>query len=97
MASEEFASRSGLDWWRPMGRVVLRGREKPVDLFEPAPEFPREDRAALHQAMILIESDREAAIAVLSGLHARHPDDKALANLLERTRHLSAGNAFILG
>ena len=37
------------------------------------------------------------AIAVLSGLCARHPDDKALANLLERTRHLSAGNAFVLG
>jgi adenylate cyclase len=97
MASEEFASRSGLDWWRPMGRVVLRGREKPVNLFEPAPDFPQEDRAALHQAMILIESDREAAIEVLSGLCARYPDDKALANLLERTRHLSVGNAFVLG
>src|SRR5690606_7680269 len=33
MASREFAERSGLEWWRPMGRVVLRGRERPVDLF----------------------------------------------------------------
>lgn len=97
MASEEFASRSGLDWWRPMGRVVLRGREKPVDLFEPAPDFPADDRAALRKAMCLIESDREAAVGLLSALCSRHPADKALANLLERTRHLSASNAFVLG
>ena len=97
MASREFAQRSGLDWWRPMGRVVLRGRSKPVDLNEPAPDFPADDRAALQRAMELIESDRAAAIAVIAGLVARHPADTALANLLERTRNLSEDNAFVLG
>jgi adenylate cyclase len=97
MASREFADLSGLDWWRPMGRVVLRGRSKPVDLQEPAPDFPQEDRAALEQAMILIESDREAAIAVIAGLVAKHPADTALANLLHRTRNLSEDCAFVLG
>ena len=97
MASREFAERSGLDWWRPMGRVVLRGRSKPVDLFEPAPDFPKEDRAVLHQAMILIESDRAAAIEALSGLIEKYPEDKALANLRERTRNLSEDRAFVLG
>ena len=89
MASREFAERSGLDWWRPMGRVVLRGRSKPVDLFEPAPDFPAEDRAALYQAMILIETDRAAALEVIAALADKYPDDAALANLLERTRNLS--------
>src|SRR5690606_13326609 len=28
MASREFAERAGIDWWRPMGRVVLRGRRR---------------------------------------------------------------------
>ena len=97
MASREFAERSGLDWWRPMGRVVLRGRGKPVDLFEPAPDFPAEDRAALYQAMILIESDVEAAIKVIAGVVEKHPGDAALVNLLERTLNLPADHAYGLG
>jgi adenylate cyclase len=95
MASREFAERSGLDWWRPMGRVILRGRNKPVELFEPAPDFPAEDRAALNQAMILIDTDRPAALEVIRALTEQHPEDAALANLLERTEHMT--HAFVLG
>ena len=95
MASREFAERSGLDWWRPMGRVLLRGRSKPVELFEPAPDFPVEDRAALYQAAILADSDRPAALEVIRRLTEKHPDDAALANLLERTEHMK--HAFVLG
>ena len=90
MASQEFAERSGLDWWRPMGRVVLRGRSKPVDLFEPAPDFPIEDRAALDQAMILIENDRARRSGDPPRWSKSIPEDAALANLLERTRALWA-------
>jgi len=97
MASREFAERSGLEWWRPMGRVVLRGRGKPVDLFEPAPDFPAEDRAALYQAMILVEKDRPAALEVIRRVAERHPDDAALANLVERTERLANNHAFVLG
>ena len=97
MASREFAERSGLDWWRPMGRVVLRGRSKPVDLFEPAPDFPAEDRAALYQAMILVEKDRPAALEVIRRVAESHPDDAALANLVERTERLTHNHAFVLG
>jgi len=97
MASREFAERSGLEWWRPMGRVVLRGRERPVDLFEPAPDFPSADSSALEQAMSLVEADRQAAIEMIASLVAKHPEDKALANLLNRTRHLAADCAFALG
>jgi len=96
MASREFVERAGLDWWRPMGRVMLRGRSKPVDLFEPAPDFPAEDRAALYQAMILTETDRAAAIEVIAELAARHTGDSALVNLLERTRKLPASGAYVL-
>jgi adenylate cyclase len=97
MASREFAERSSLDWWRPMGRVVLRGRSKPIDLFEPAPDFPQDDRAALYQAMILVDTDVEAAIAVISRLVEKHPADTALVNLLERTLNLPADHAYVLG
>lgn len=97
MASREFAERSQLDWWRPMGRVVLRGRAKPIDLMEPAPHFPEADRRELMQAMILADSDREKAFALVEDVFARHPDDKALENLLHRLRNLGEGNAYVLG
>jgi adenylate cyclase len=76
--------------------VALRGRAKPVDLFEPAPEFPREDADALAEAMELLESDRAAAIAAIAQLAAKHSDDKALQNLLFRSQHLGEENAYAL-
>ena len=97
MASREFMERSGLEWWRPMGTVVLRGRAKPVDLFEPAPDFPDEDRKALVQASIRMEGDRKQAEQVIAGVVARHPQDKALANLLYRVQNTEGGSAYVVG
>jgi adenylate cyclase len=96
MASREFMEKSGLDWWRPMGTVVLRGRARPVDLFEPAPDFPDEDRKALIQASILLGSDHKSAEQVIAGVVARHPQDSALANLLQRVQNTDGGSAYVL-
>ena len=97
MASRELAEQSGLDWWRPMGRVVLRGRARPVDLFEPAPDFPAEDRQALAAALALLDSDRIAATAQISLIAARHPADTALQNLVTRCESLGEEDAYVLG
>ena len=97
MASREFMEKSGLDWWRPMGTVVLRGRARPVELFEPAPDFPEEDRTALFQAAILMGQDHRKAEQVIAGVVARHPQDKALANLLSRVERSEGGSAYVLG
>ena len=97
MASREFAERSGLDWWRPMGRVVLRGRAKPVDIFQPVPEFPAEDRAFLTKAIDLLGQEEETAIRMITELAARYPSDDALQNLLVRTRNLGKDKAYVLG
>jgi adenylate cyclase len=97
MASREFAERSGLDWWRQMGSVVLRGRNKPVELFEPAPDFRADDKAALDRAVALIDTDLEAAISAITDLVKRHPNDAGLVNLLERTRNLGPNKAYPLG
>lgn len=97
MASREFAERSGLDWWRPMGRVVLRGRSKPVDLMEPTPDFPDEDRKILTKIIALVESDSKNAAKDLADLIVRYPEDTALANLARRLGELEENNAFILG
>jgi adenylate cyclase len=97
MASSEFAERSQLKWWRPMGRVILRGRARPVDLYEPAPDFPAKDREELAAALALADTDSAAAAANIEQLIAKHPTDKALENLLARTRNLGEGNAYDLG
>lgn len=97
MASREFADRSGIDMWRAMGRVQLRGRATPVDLMEPAPDFPLEDRDRLARAARFVDEDIAAAIALVADVAARYPGDMALQNLLKRTRHLEEGGFYVLG
>ena len=97
MASREFAEASGLDWWRQMGRVQLRGRAKAVDLFEPAPDFPDEDRALLAEASTLAAHDRDAARRLAHAVAARHPNDSALGNLVQRMEAMDQGGTYVLG
>jgi adenylate cyclase len=97
MASREAAERSGLDWWRPMGRIVLRGRATPVDIFEPCPEFTASDRDHLTKAMEGLGTDRDGAIAAIRAIAKRRPDDEALLNLIYRLEHSQAGDAYVLG
>lgn len=96
MASREFAEASGLDWWRQMGRVQLRGRARPVDLFEPAPDFPADDRASLAEASALAGSDPAAALALAQAIAARHPNDSALGNLARRMAAIDEGGTYVL-
>jgi adenylate cyclase len=97
MASREFAEASGLDWWRAMGRVQLRGRARPVDLFEPAPDFPADDRETLARASALCATDGSAAAALVEEIAARHPNDSALGNLARRMAASTDGGTYVLG
>lgn len=97
MASREFAEQSGLNWWRPMGRVVLRGRARPVELYEPAPDFPAEDREALRAAIELSDSNMAAAAREIEIIITKHPADKSLQNLLKRILKQGEESAYVLG
>lgn len=96
MASSEAAEGSGLDWWRPMGKVILRGRTRPIDLCEPAPDFPAEDRAALAEALARFADAPAEGLADIQAIAARHPGDAALANLVTRCQSLGERDAFVL-
>jgi adenylate cyclase len=97
MASREFSDRAGLDWWRPMGRVVLRGRARAVELMEPVPDFPAADRALLADAYKLVGTDDARAAEIIADVVSRHPADTALENLLYRIQNLDDGGAYVLG
>jgi len=94
LASREAVERSGLDWWRPMGRIVLRGRAKPVDVFGVAPEWPAAERDALASA--LAKPDPARAAAEIKPLVERYPTDSALTNLLSRTQSLNEEGAYVV-
>jgi adenylate cyclase len=94
LASRELVTRSGLDWWRPLGRVVLRGRAKPVDVFDVAPDWPAIERAALGEAVST--ADPAQSEAKIKALLERYPADSTLKNLLQRTRSLNEEGAYVV-
>jgi adenylate cyclase len=96
LASRELVDRSGLDWWRPMGRIVLRGRRQPVEVYDIAPEWSAEDRAALGEALERAAGDPKAASARIKGLAERYGNDIAIENLLHRIENLDEEGAYVL-
>lgn len=97
IASREAAERSDLDWWRPMGRIVVRGRAKPIEIMEPAPDFPASDMDHLRRLMAALKDGDRTVMADLAALAARHPTDAALQNLLYRLNAQKDGNAYVTG
>ncbi len=96
MASREAVERSGLDWWRPMGSVVLRGRAKPVEIFEPVPEMDASDLGHFRSILDRLSHDHEAALDDLTALAVSRPDDAALGNLVYRLKHAEPGGHYAL-
>jgi len=96
LVSAEAAERAGIDWLRPMGRVVLRGRATPVEVFEPAPDMSADERLALAvQTKAAMRGDAEAR-AGLSKMSEMHPADTALRNLLHRINNPTEGGFYAL-
>lgn len=98
LVSREAAERSGLDWFRPMGAVTLRGRKTPVDIFEPVPEMDDVQRRVAVEAVeahAAGDTDRVKALTdtILESAH----DDEAMINLIQRLRQTHKGESYVLG
>lgn len=94
--SEEAVRLSGLDIFRPMGRVVLRGRATPISIFEPVPNMPEDERRAFTELANLAIRGDVSAITALSENSARQPQDAALQNFVYRLTHQEEGGYFVL-
>ncbi|MFZ5665317.1 MAG: CHASE2 domain-containing protein [Pseudomonadota bacterium] len=97
LVSREAAERSGLDWYRPMGRIVLRGRAKPVDIFEPAPDRPESERQAIAELVAAHQAGNDAAVVQLTSQLAELGQEEAIANLFKRLGQTQKGESYVLG
>ncbi|CAN5280090.1 adenylate/guanylate cyclase domain-containing protein [soil metagenome] len=96
LVSREAAELSGLDWYRPLGRVVLRGRSTPIDVFEPAPQMSAQERADFAAIVTRATKGNLQAIEELKHYSDLHPDDAAVRNLVYRTNNQSDGGYYVL-
>jgi adenylate cyclase len=97
LVSREAMERSGLDWFRPMGTVTLRGRETPVEVFEIAPELAEERRALVNELVAAHDAGDSTLVQRLTAKVAEFGQDAALANLVERLRATGKGESYVLG
>nr|WP_254306119.1 adenylate/guanylate cyclase domain-containing protein [Sphingopyxis sp. BSNA05] len=86
LLSREAMERTGLDWYRPMGRITLRGRSTPVEVFEPVPDWDEKDRAAVTAIIAAHEKGDSDSIQALGAVIKRCGEDLGLVNLLKRLK-----------
>jgi adenylate cyclase len=96
LVSREAMEPSGLDIFRPLGRIVLSGRATPVEVWEPVPHMPAEARRRLTELWRRFDGGEAAALDELAAI-AAEGQDAALENLVYRLREAGPGGHFVLG
>ena len=97
LVSREAAERSGLDWFRPMGRITLRGRSTPVEVFEVVPDLAEDQRAVVSELVEAHAAGDSPLVQRLTTKLAQFGQDDALGNLFERLHATAKGESYVLG
>jgi adenylate cyclase len=97
LVSREAAERSGLDWFRPMGTITLRGRSTPVEVFEVVPDLAEAERAVVNELVEAHAAGDSTLVQRLTTKLAQSGHDDALGNLFERLRATGKGESYVLG
>ena len=96
LISEEARERTTLDIFRPMGRIVLSGRDTPVVVWEPAPAFDPTIREELVRLWNAFDSGDRSALYAIEQICLTQDNDAALAAFACRLREAGPGGAFKL-
>jgi adenylate cyclase len=96
LVSAEAKSETKLEIFRPLGRIVLSGRATPVEVWEPVPHMPAEERERLGLLWHAFEAGDPEALEALAALAAER-EDAALAEFVYRLRQAGPGGHFVLG
>jgi adenylate cyclase len=97
LVSDEAKRESSLDFFRPMGRIVLSGRATPIEVWEPAPDMDAELRATLNQLWLRFDGGEAAALVQLEEIATAYKEDAALQDFVYRLREVGPGGHFVLG
>ena len=91
LVSDTVVERSDLARFRPVGRITVSGRSTPMEVFEPVLHFSEEAVQQFTDIFRRFDTGEIAALAEFEKMAAENPDDKALANLIERLREVGPG------
>ena len=97
LVSDEAKRESTLDYFRPMGRIVLSGRATPVMVWEPVPDMDGAFIAQLSDAWERFDAGDREALVQLESIAAGHKEDAALQYFVYRCREVGPGGHFVLG
>ncbi len=97
LISAEAAARSGRDDLMPMGRVTLRGRAQPVDVFTPRPDLDPERRARI-AALVAAHAagDTGTYVTGATALAREFGQDPAIMFLIDRLNNTEKGESYVL-
>lgn len=97
LISAEAAARSERDDLVPMGRVTLRGRAQPVDVFTPRPDLVPERRARI-AALVAAHAagDKNAYVTGATALAGEFGQDASIMFLIERLNETEKGESYVL-
>ena len=96
LVSAEAKSGTSLEIFRPLGRIVLSGRATPVEVWEPVPDMPGEERRRLGDLWRAFEAGDAGALKALEAIAAER-EDAALADFVYRLGQAGPGGHFVLG
>lgn len=96
LVSREALIESTLICFRPMGRITVRGRSDPLDVFEAVSGIDPGETHRLAEAIAAFDRGEAGALDILRAIAAERPDDVALANLVNRLEQVGAGGSYAL-
>jgi adenylate cyclase len=91
LVSDTVVERSKLTAFRPVGRITVSGRSTPMEVFEPVLHFSDQSVQQFTDIFRRFDAGDESALAEFEAMATQNPDDKALANLVERLREVGPG------
>ncbi|WP_353217450.1 adenylate/guanylate cyclase domain-containing protein [Sandarakinorhabdus sp.] len=96
LISIEAAEQMGLEHFRPMGRVRVRGRDKPIAVFEPLGAGKAAGDPEWNRLYSAFEAGDGDALRALTARAAAAPEDKALTYLVQRMAQVGPGGIYDL-
>lgn len=97
LISREAAERSERDDLAAMGRIVLRGRAQPVEVFSPRPDLSPEQRARIGDMVAAHDAgNKKAYVTCATALRTELSQDPAIMFLIDRLDQTKKGGSYAL-